>query len=233
MLGKTFKGMTDDTLRRQTEALLEREVARDGHIVYVRPELVVEIAFDGVQASTQYPAGLALRFARVARYRGDKLAHDADTIEAVRGDLRSRSSGGTPHALSASHSQWLPRRRSRLRRKKKSSGKQKAASKKKYGKKAGSKVKRAMHKMHEGTLEVRPLGQEGEEPQAGHRHRAVRGTEGGRQGAEVRRSRPSRSTSLRARDGAGTFRARMADSSNLQVAGSIRPGPTGSSRSGS
>ena len=84
MLGKTFKGMTDETLRRQTEELLAREVSREGHVVHVRPELVVEIAFDGVQASSQYPGGLALRFARVVRYRGDKTAEAADTIDDVR-----------------------------------------------------------------------------------------------------------------------------------------------------
>jgi DNA ligase-1 len=84
MLGKTFKGLTDRTLAWQTERLQELEVARDGHTVHVRPELVVEIAFDGVQASPHYPAGLALRFARVKRYRPDKRADEADTIETVR-----------------------------------------------------------------------------------------------------------------------------------------------------
>ena len=83
MLGKTFKGMTDETLRRQTEALLGLETSRDGHVVHVRPELVVEIAFDGVQASTQYPGGLALRFARVVRHRDDKPVEQADTIDSV------------------------------------------------------------------------------------------------------------------------------------------------------
>ena len=84
MLGKTFKGMTDKILEWQTKELLAREVGRDGHIVYVRPELVVEIAFDGVQRSPRYPGGLALRFARVLRYREDKTAADADTIDTVR-----------------------------------------------------------------------------------------------------------------------------------------------------
>jgi DNA ligase-1 len=84
MLGKTFKGMTDEMLRWQTEQFLAREVDRDGHIVYVRPELVVEIAFNDVQRSSQYPGGLALRFARVVRYRDDKTAAEADTIDAVR-----------------------------------------------------------------------------------------------------------------------------------------------------
>jgi DNA ligase-1 len=83
MLGKTFKGMTDEMLAWQTKRLLELEVARDGITVYVRPELVVEVAFNEVQASTQYPGGVALRFARVKRYRSDKTAAEADTIEAV------------------------------------------------------------------------------------------------------------------------------------------------------
>ncbi len=85
MLGKTFKGMTDAMLAWQTGRLLELEERRDGHTVYVRPELVVEIAFDGVQASTRYPGGVALRFARVKGYREDKRADEADTIDAVRG----------------------------------------------------------------------------------------------------------------------------------------------------
>jgi DNA ligase-1 len=84
MLGKTFKGLTDELLRWQTEQLLAREVERTGHVVKVRPELVVEIAFDGVQTSTRYPGGVALRFARVLRYRPDKQASEADTIEDVR-----------------------------------------------------------------------------------------------------------------------------------------------------
>ncbi len=84
MLGKTFKGMTDEMLRWQTAEFLAREVDRDGHIVYVRPELVVEIAFNDVQRSPRYPAGLALRLARVVRYRTDKTAAQADTIDAVR-----------------------------------------------------------------------------------------------------------------------------------------------------
>jgi DNA ligase-1 len=84
MLGKTFKGMTDELLVWQTKRLLELEVRRAGHVVYVRPELVVEVAFNGLQASTQYPGGLALRFARVVRYRDDKKAGEADTIETVR-----------------------------------------------------------------------------------------------------------------------------------------------------
>jgi len=85
MLGKTFKGLTDATLAWQTEQLLAREVARDGPVVHVRPELVVEIALNELQHSSQYPGGLALRFARVKRYRGDKSAAEADTIEQVQG----------------------------------------------------------------------------------------------------------------------------------------------------
>jgi DNA ligase-1 len=84
MLGKTFKGMTDEMLGWQTRRLLELQTETDGHVVRVRPELVVEIAFDGVQASSRYPGGLALRFARVKGYRPDKSASDADTIDAIR-----------------------------------------------------------------------------------------------------------------------------------------------------
>ena len=85
MVGKTFKGLTDELLRWQTEALLARETERHGIAVMVRPELVVEIALDGVQASTRYPGGIALRFARVKRYRPDKDAQQADVI----GDLQA------------------------------------------------------------------------------------------------------------------------------------------------
>jgi len=85
MLGKTFKGMTDALLEWQTRELLARERRRDGeHTVHVRPELVVEIAFNDLQASSRYPGGLALRFARVKGYRPDKRADEADTIETVR-----------------------------------------------------------------------------------------------------------------------------------------------------
>lgn len=93
MLGKTFKGMTDDTLAWQTERFLGLETHREGHVVHVRPEQVVEIALDGVQRSTRYPGGLALRFARVVRYRDDKGAAQADTIAAVRAHFRE---GHTP-----------------------------------------------------------------------------------------------------------------------------------------
>jgi DNA ligase-1 len=84
MLGKTFKGMTDEMLAWQTEQLLALQAHTEGHVVFVRPELVVEIAFDGVQSSPRYPGGLALRFARVKGYRPDKSPDEADTIETVR-----------------------------------------------------------------------------------------------------------------------------------------------------
>ena len=84
MLGKTFKGLTDERLAWQTAEFLKREVRRDQWTVYVRPELVVEIAFNDLQESSQYPGGLALRFARVKGYRPDKRAEEADTIDAVR-----------------------------------------------------------------------------------------------------------------------------------------------------
>jgi DNA ligase-1 len=90
MVGKTFKGMTDELLAWQTRELLEREVERRGIAVLVRPELVVEIALDGVQASTRYPGGVALRFARVKRYRPDKDAAEADTIDDLRALLPRR-----------------------------------------------------------------------------------------------------------------------------------------------
>jgi DNA ligase 1 len=83
MLGKTFKGLTDEMLEWQTLRLLQLEEAREGHVVVVRPELVVEVAFDGVQASPRYPGGVALRFARVKAYREDKAASGADTLDAV------------------------------------------------------------------------------------------------------------------------------------------------------
>jgi DNA ligase-1 len=84
MVGKTFKGMTDELLEWQTKELLELERAREGIAVLVRPELVVEIALDGVQSSTRYPGGVALRFARVKGYRPDKRADEADTIDELR-----------------------------------------------------------------------------------------------------------------------------------------------------
>ena len=97
MLGKTFKGLTDATLERQTRELLSRETHRDRWTVYVRPELVVEIAFSDLQASSRYPGGLALRLARVKRYRDDKRAADADDMEAVR---RIFATQGSPAARS-------------------------------------------------------------------------------------------------------------------------------------
>jgi DNA ligase-1 len=84
MVGKTFKGLTDELLAWQTERFLELETHREGHVVFVRPEQLVEIALDGAQASTRYPGGVALRFARVRRYREDKDVADADTLDAVR-----------------------------------------------------------------------------------------------------------------------------------------------------
>jgi DNA ligase-1 len=83
MLGKTFKGLTDEMLAWQTAKFLELEIAREGHIVFVRPEVVAEVAFNDIQSSSQYPGGLALRFARVKRYRSDKTAAEADTFAAV------------------------------------------------------------------------------------------------------------------------------------------------------
>ncbi|MDF2977797.1 MAG: ATP-dependent ligase [Actinomycetospora sp.] len=87
MIGKTFKGMTDETLRWQTATFPQHETHRDSWAVYLRPEIVVEVELDGVQTSTRYPGGVALRFARVVRYRDDKTAAEADTLETVRGLL--------------------------------------------------------------------------------------------------------------------------------------------------
>ena len=95
MLGKTFKGLTDEMLTWQTEKLRTLEISHDRHTVYVKPELVVEIAFNEVQESPHYPGGLALRFARVKGYRQDKSANDADTIDAVR-DIYLRSISSEP-----------------------------------------------------------------------------------------------------------------------------------------
>jgi DNA ligase-1 len=83
MLGKTFKGLTDEMLAWQTKKFLELEIGRDDYTVYIRPEVVAEIAFNEIQASPQYPGGVALRFARVKRYRDDKSAAEADTIATV------------------------------------------------------------------------------------------------------------------------------------------------------
>jgi DNA ligase-1 len=84
MLGKTFKGLTDDMLRWQTEKLLSLETGRDSWTVSVRPELVVEVAFNEIQESPRYPGGLALRFARVKRFRSDKSPSESDTFQTVR-----------------------------------------------------------------------------------------------------------------------------------------------------
>jgi DNA ligase-1 len=94
MLGKTFKGLTDALLEWQTREFLARETHRDQWTVYVRPELVVEIAFSDLQESTRYPGGLALRLARVKRYREDKSAADADNMESVRRIHAAQSGGG-------------------------------------------------------------------------------------------------------------------------------------------
>ena len=84
MLGKTFKGLTDAMLAWQTGEFIKREIRRDAGTVYIRPEIVVEIAFSDLQASSRYPGGVALRLARVKRYRDDKRAEEADTMESVR-----------------------------------------------------------------------------------------------------------------------------------------------------
>ena len=99
MLGKTFKGLTDEMLAWQTDKLRALEISHDRHTVFVRPELVVEIAFNEVQESSQYPGGLALRFARVKGYRQDKTAADADTIEAVRDIYLKSVAGERPTGL--------------------------------------------------------------------------------------------------------------------------------------
>ncbi len=83
MLGKTFKGLTDEMLKWQTERLLSLETGRDEWTVYVQPKLVVEIAYNDLQESPRYPGGLALRFARVRRYREDKPPSEADTIQRI------------------------------------------------------------------------------------------------------------------------------------------------------
>jgi DNA ligase-1 len=91
MVGKCFKGLTDELLTWQTNELLQRETTRRGIAVLVRPELVVEVAIDGVQTSTRYKGGVALRFARVKRYRPDKRSGDADTIDELRALLGARA----------------------------------------------------------------------------------------------------------------------------------------------
>jgi len=94
MLGKTFKGLTDAMLEWQTKEFLARETHRDQWTVYIRPELVAEIAFSDLQASTRYPGGLALRLARVKRYRDDKRAEEADTMESVRRIYAAQAGAG-------------------------------------------------------------------------------------------------------------------------------------------
>lgn len=96
MLGKTFKGLTDEMLEWQTREFLKREIRRDDWTVYVRPEMVVEVAFNEVQESSQYPGGLALRFARVKAYRPDKRPEEADTFDAVRQIHAGQSRTGGP-----------------------------------------------------------------------------------------------------------------------------------------
>ena len=83
MLGKTFKGLTDEMLAWQTQELLKIELARDRYTVHVEPKIVVEIAFNDLQVSPRYVSGLALRFARVKRYRTDKTAEQSDTFQTV------------------------------------------------------------------------------------------------------------------------------------------------------
>jgi DNA ligase 1 len=97
MLGKTFKGLTDSLLEWQTSEFLRHELRRDQWTVYLQPKLVVEIAFNDIQASSQYPGGYALRFARVKRYRGDKEASEADTIDTVRRLFNAQS--GAEHLI--------------------------------------------------------------------------------------------------------------------------------------
>jgi DNA ligase-1 len=99
MLGKTFKGLTDTMLDWQTREFLAREIRRDDLTVYVRPEVVVEVAFSDLQASARYPAGLALRLARVKRYREDKQAEEADTLTSVRQIYAAQSGGAGPATL--------------------------------------------------------------------------------------------------------------------------------------
>jgi DNA ligase-1 len=90
MLGKTFKGMTDAMLDWQTTKFNELAIARDAYTVYVQPALVVEVAFNDIQASPHYPGGVALRFARVKHYRQDKRAQEADTLDTVRSLYRQQ-----------------------------------------------------------------------------------------------------------------------------------------------
>src|SRR5262249_33905434 len=95
MLGKTFKGRTDEMLKWQTARFLELEVGRDSYTVFIRPDVVAEIAFNDVQSSPQYPGGLALRFARVKRYRPDKTAAHADTFTTIQ-SIYQQTTGQAP-----------------------------------------------------------------------------------------------------------------------------------------
>jgi ATP-dependent DNA ligase len=95
MLGKTFKGLTDALLEWQTGRFQQIEIGRDDYTVYLRPELVVEIAFNDIQESPIYPGGLALRFARVKRYREDKPASEADTIATIQ-SIYKQTTGNDP-----------------------------------------------------------------------------------------------------------------------------------------
>src|SRR5205085_7783020 len=95
MLGKTFKGLTDEMLAWQTTRFLELELARDRHTVFLRPEVVAEIAFNEIQESSQYPGRLALRFARVKRYRSDKTAAEADTFATIQ-SIYQQTTGQPP-----------------------------------------------------------------------------------------------------------------------------------------
>jgi DNA ligase-1 len=95
MLGKTFKGLTDEMLAWQTGRFQEIEIGRDAYTVHIRPEVVVEIAFNDIQASPHYPGGMALRFARVKRYRPDKRPLDADTIATVRALFERQAGPGS------------------------------------------------------------------------------------------------------------------------------------------
>jgi DNA ligase-1 len=108
MLGKTFKGLTDALLKWQTEKLQEIATDRSAGVVHVRPELVVEIAFDGLQKSSTYPGGMALRFARVKRYRDDKPASEADSIGFVRELFERGLAAGDPEPEAEARSEGDP-----------------------------------------------------------------------------------------------------------------------------
>ena len=96
MLGKTFKGLTDEMLAWQTKRFLELEIGRDAYTVFIKPEVVAEIAFNEIQASSQYPGGVALRFARVKRYRSDKTAAEADTFATIQAIYRQTTGEPPP-----------------------------------------------------------------------------------------------------------------------------------------